>query len=188
MTTLVLIKHAMPELVADVPSNRWVLSEEGRENAARLGDELRARGVARVYTSLEPKALETAALAAVSLGVPVAPRLDLHENDRAGLGFVSMPELRARIRRFFDEPSVLVMGNESADAAFDRFERALRGIAAEAGNDVAAVVTHGTVLTLLVSRYNAVVPFEFWDSLALPSCVLVDGRTFALSSPHRAGT
>ena len=51
---------------------------------------------------------------------------------------------------------------------------------AEAGGQIAAVITHGTVLTTLVARHNPIAPFDFWDSLTLPSCVMLDGATFRL--------
>jgi broad specificity phosphatase PhoE len=180
MTKLVLVKHAPPEIVDDVASHRWVLSEAGRHRCAWLASQLADQGVARLYASLEPKALETAALVAVRLDLDVRPRRDLHENDRTGLGFLPMDDLRARIGRFFNEPSTLVMGTETAEAAGRRFEAAVRGLQAEAGDAGAAVVTHGTVLTTLVARHNPVEAFAFWDSLTVPSLVVLDGDSFRL--------
>jgi broad specificity phosphatase PhoE len=185
MAKLVLVKHAPPEITPEVVSHRWVLSAEGRGRCDWLAAELADQGVTQLYASLEPKALETAALVGVRLGLDVRPRRDLHENDRTGLGFGSIDELGAAIGRFFDEPSVLVIGAETAEAAGRRFEAAVRALRAEAGAQTAAVVTHGTVLTTLVARYNPVTPFEFWDSLTLPSCVVLDGDSFSLAGPVR---
>jgi broad specificity phosphatase PhoE len=183
MAKLVLVKHAPPAVTPDVASPRWVLSAEGQTRCSWLAGELAGLGVIQIYASLEPKALETAALAAVRLGLEVRPRRDLHENDRTGLRFGPMDELKARIRRFFDEPSALVMGTETAEAAGRRFEAAVRALLAESGDAVAAVVTHGTVLTTLVARHNPIQPFAFWDSLTVPSVVVLDGATFRLDGP-----
>jgi broad specificity phosphatase PhoE len=177
---LVLVKHAPPEITPEVASHRWVLSAEGRDRCDWLASELAGQGVTQIYASLEPKALETAALVAVRLGLDVRPRSDLHENDRTSLGFLPMDELRARIGRFFDEPSVLVIGTETAEAAGRRFESAIRALLAEAGGEIAAVVTHGTALTTLVTRHNPVEAFAFWDSLTVPSLVVLDGDSFRL--------
>jgi 2,3-bisphosphoglycerate-dependent phosphoglycerate mutase len=185
MAKLVLVKHAPPEITDNVDSNRWVLSEAGRGRCDWLASQLAEQGVTQLYASLEPKALETTALAAVRLGLEVRPRRDLHENDRTGLGFLPMDALRARIGRFFNEPSVLVIGTETADAAGRRFEAAVRALQAEAGDRMVAVVTHGTVLTTLVARYNPVQAFDFWDSLTVPSVVVLDGATFRLDEPPR---
>lgn len=185
MTELVFVKHSLAEITPDVISHRWVLSQEGRDRCSWLATELKSLGVARVYASLEPKALETAALAAVQLGVHVSPRPGLHENDRQGLGFVSPAELDRRMKRFFDSPLELVVGTETAQAALQRFEVAVRALASETPDQRAAVVTHGTVLSLLVAKHNPIAPFDFWKSLALPSYVRLDRSSFALDGPVR---
>jgi broad specificity phosphatase PhoE len=185
MAKLVLVKHAPPQIDDNVASHRWVLSEAGRDRCDWLASQLADQGVTRLYASLEPKALETAALVGERLGLEVRPRRDLHENDRTGLGFLPMDELRARIGRFFDEPSTLVIGTETAEVAGRRFEAAVRALLAEAGDQTAAVVTHGTVLTTLVARYNPVEAFAFWDSLTLPSLVVLDGASFRLDGQPR---
>jgi broad specificity phosphatase PhoE len=180
MAKLVLVKHAPPEVIAEVISHRWVLSQEGRKRCGWLAEKLRELRVARLYASLEPKALETAALVAIPLGLNVRPRADLHENDRTGLGFGPAAELRRRIERFFESPSELVIGGETAEAALARFEAAMVGITSEAQDRTCAVITHGTVLSLFVAKYNRIAPFAFWESLALPCCVVLDQPTFRL--------
>ena len=185
MARLVLVKHAPPEITSDVVSHRWVLSAEGRDRCDWLASELARQGVTQLYTSLEPKALETAALVSVRLGLEVRPRRDLHENDRTGLAFVSTDALRRLIRRFFEEPSALVIGAETAEAAGRRFEAAVRALQAEGRDQTVAVVTHGTVLTALTAKYNPIAPFDLWDSMTLPSCVVLDGASFTLDGPVR---
>ena len=180
MAKLVLVKHAPPVLDPDVASPRWVLSEAGRERCGWLADQLKARGVGALYASLEPKALETAALAGVRLGLDVRARLDLHENDRTGLAFGTAEVLRARIRAFLERPGERVMGEETATQALERFEAAIRRLLAETPGQSVAVVTHGTVLTLLVARYNPITAYDFWNGLSLPSLVTLDRDSFAL--------
>jgi broad specificity phosphatase PhoE len=180
MPKLILVKHAPPEIAPDVPSPRWVLSDAGRARCAWLAHELAAHDVRYLAASLEPKALETAALAAMPLGLPVAPRADLNENDRTGFGFGTEDEVRTAIRGFFDRRSEIVMGRESADVAFARYAAAVSGAVAAADGRNLAVITHGTVLTLFVSRHNPIAAFEFWASLRLPSYVVLDAASFAL--------
>jgi broad specificity phosphatase PhoE len=178
MAKLILVKHAPPQIDPEVPSPRWVLSPVGRDRCEWLATEFEAQGVTRIYSSLEPKALETAALAATRLGLEVHPRRDLHENDRTGLGFGAPDEFRQRMRRFFEAPSELVVGVETAGAALERFEAAITALASEAREQTLAVVTHGTVLTLLVAKHNPIAPFDFWDFLTLPSYVVLEGSGF----------
>ena len=183
MAKLILVKHAPPEITPEVISHRWVLSAEGRDRCAWLAEELKAQGVQRLYSSLEPKALETAALAAVGLGLEVRPRRDLHENDRTGLSFASSDALKQRMRRFFEAPQDLIVGEETADAALRRFEASVRAIVAEAPEQAIAIVTHGTVLTLLAAKYNPIRAFDFWEALTLPSHVALDGATLGFAGP-----
>ncbi|MGH6992955.1 MAG: histidine phosphatase family protein, partial [Caulobacteraceae bacterium] len=158
MAKLLLIKHAAPAMAPQTPSHRWVLSEEGRRACDPLAEELRLHRVSRIYSSLEPKALETAALVAMRLGLEVRPRAGLQENDRSGLGFVERGQLERLIAGFFDRPDERVIGAETAAEALQRFEQAVRSLAAEEPEGTAVVVTHGTVLTLLIAKYNPISP------------------------------
>ena len=78
--TLVLVRHAAPEIDPARPATAWRLSADGRAAAARL------RGtvvVDTVVSSPEPKALETAA----ALDAPLEIDARLREHDRAGVGW-----------------------------------------------------------------------------------------------------
>jgi broad specificity phosphatase PhoE len=179
MAKLVLVKHAPPRIDPQVISHRWVLSEEGRRRCDWLADELRRQGASRLYTSLEPKALETAALVAVRLGLALEPRPNLHENDRTGFGFQSAAELQRRLHDFFERPADVVIGNETANAAHQRFAEAIVNIVSEGQGEDVAVVTHGAVISLFVSRSNAIAPFKLWAALDLPSYVVLDPTSFS---------
>jgi broad specificity phosphatase PhoE len=185
MARLILIKHCPPQIDPAVISHRWVLSEDGQASCAWLADAMRREGVTRIYSSLEPKALETAALIAVRIGLDVCPHADLHENDRTGLGFVSGDELEERMQHFFGSPGLLVVGNETADAARVRFLSAIRAIQHNDPAETIAVVTHGTVISLLVGMDEKTEAYEFWKSLGLPSYVVLDGRTLRPLGPVR---
>jgi broad specificity phosphatase PhoE len=67
-----------------------------------------------------------------------------------------------------------------------RFEAAIRALAAEAPHESAAVVTHGTVLSLLVAKHNGLQAFAFWDALTLPSYVVLDPEHFTIDGPVRS--
>lgn len=164
---LILIKHAPPQILPEVISHRWVLSDEGRRRCDWLADELNEHGVSRLYTSLEPKALETAALVAVRIGLVLEPRPSLHENDRTGLGFVTEDELQQRLRQFFAQPTEITIGRETANGALQRFAASVGEIAAAVDNQNSAIVTHGTVISLFVADHNAVAPFDLWSRFGL---------------------
>ncbi|HEY2051930.1 MAG TPA: histidine phosphatase family protein [Caulobacteraceae bacterium] len=176
MGPVILVKHAAPVLTPDVASNRWVLSAAGQESCRWLAGELRAQGVLRLYSSLEPKALETAARVAIELGLDVRPRAELHENDRSGLAFGPAAELERLIARLFAEPDARVMGRETANAARARFTNAVRRIADESADAPVAIVAHGTVITLLLAQLSGVEPFAFWKAFGLACFVVLEGQ------------
>jgi len=175
MRKLILIKHCPPQIDPAVVAHRWVLSEDGQASCGWLARALKREGVAHLYASLEPKALETAALVGLSLGLAVQPRAGLHENDRSGIGFLSQEDLEARMQRFFATPDALVVGAETATAAHTRFEAAIRAILAESRTGTVAIVTHGTVISLLAGARDSAEGFDLWKSLGLPSYVVLDG-------------
>lgn len=179
MAKLVLVKHAPPQIIPEVAPHRWALSEEGRRRCDWLADELSSQRISRLYSSLEPKALETAALVAVRNGIVLEPRSNLHENDRTGFGFQQPDELRRRLREFFEWPTRITIGNETASDALQRFTQAVTDILSTAGSRNCAIVTHGTVLSLFLSRHNAIAPFDLWSALGLPSYVVLDPASFS---------
>jgi broad specificity phosphatase PhoE len=173
MANLILVKHAMPQLEPDVPSREWRLSDAGREGATILAGRLAPYAPGVIVASTEPKATETAQIAAAQLGTTMTTRDGLQENDRTGLGWLSTAELEARIARFFAEPGTLVMGHETADQAHARFAAAVDAICAMHPDETVVIVAHGTVITLYVSRATGIEPFPFWKRLGLPSFVVL---------------
>lgn len=111
----VLVPAIAPELAGETIALRDVISARkrhvgrfGRRSLSATG--LPQQGVSRLYSSLEPKALETSALVALGTGLTMEPRPDLHENDRTGLGFVGQDELQRRFRVFFDQSARVTIG------------------------------------------------------------------------------
>jgi broad specificity phosphatase PhoE len=183
---LLLAKHALPEIEPERPSREWRLSAEGRAQCVWLADRFAEAGVSRVLSSAEPKAVETAQIAAQRIGLAPLIGEGLHENDRTGLAFLGADSLRRRMIAFFDAPDQLVIGAESARAAQARFSAAVEFAIAQSAGETLAIVAHGTVITLLVAHHNAIDPFAFWESLTLPAVVILDGDTLALERviPH----
>lgn len=169
MATLVLIRHAAPQADSTAPASEWRLSHAGRVAARSLAEALRPLGLTRLVSSLEPKAVETGRILGQALGIPSEIAAGLHEHDRSNMGFVPAPErFQALVQALFARPEERVFGLESADEAHDRFRTAVARLLAEAPDDTLGVVTHGTVVSLLVSRANGLDGFEFWQGLELP--------------------
>ncbi len=174
---LVLVKHARPEVDPTRPAAEWTLGVDGFEGSRRLAERLRPVGLDLVVSSVEPKAAETGRIVADGLGLTWQTGHDLHEHVRQTARYLSQAMFEASIRRFFDSPSAVVFGEESADAAFNRFSTAVDVLVkAHAGRRL-AVVAHGTVIALLLSRRYGVDAFATWKALDLPSYVVVDRRS-----------
>jgi broad specificity phosphatase PhoE len=150
----------------------WGLSEEGRIAAAGLAERLATFRPATIVSSPEPKAEETACIIAERLNLAVARHEGFVEHRRPGLSFSTRADFEASVRRVFENSSERLFGGESADEACARFESALRDHAARP----LVVVTHGTVLTLFVSRKARLDPMTLWMSLKTPDAFVLDSE------------
>ena len=163
----------MPEVDAEAPASAWVLGETGRHRAALLAEGLIRLCPGVVWSSREPKAVETAEIVADSLGVPVRVAEGLEEHHRSGAPFFpTQREFESAVERMFREPDELVFGSETGTEALGRFSAAVNGII-EGGESDAVVVTHGTVMALYVAKVARVEPMGFWRRLGLPSFVVL---------------
>ena len=171
MRRLVLVKHSMPEIEPDKPASDWTLGEVGRRRAESLAAKLVELSPAVIWSSREPKAIETAELVAGELGVPVEIADGLEEHHRDNAPFLSSKEeFEESVERFFLSPDRLVLGTETAEEARGRYVAAIdKVIEAEQADSV--VVTHGTVMTLYVARVAGIRRMDFWRRLGLPSYI-----------------
>jgi broad specificity phosphatase PhoE len=175
MAKLLLIKHARPEVDPEVASEEWRLGAEGRDGAKRLADRLASYRFARLYSSVEPKALETAQIVARPRDLSVSEYPALHEHDRRDVPHMASREFISMVALFFNQPAVRVLGNETADEAYARFGAAVDGVLAkERGGSDVGIVTHGTVISLFAQRRAGVEPFGLWRRMGLPSYIVLD--------------
>ncbi|HEU4743187.1 MAG TPA: histidine phosphatase family protein [Meiothermus sp.] len=129
-----LVKHAQPEIVAEVPAKDWKLSAEGSRQSECLAERLRDAGLEQVITSLEPKAHslepkahQTGRILAERLSIPFSSAPDLHEHRRESTEFIGEhARWEEMVREFFASPDQLIFGEETADEAHRRFSRAVR--------------------------------------------------------------
>jgi 2,3-bisphosphoglycerate-dependent phosphoglycerate mutase len=173
MRHLVLIRHSLPEIDPNVPARGWRLSEEGRKRCVPLAEEVSVYDPAVVVTSQEPKAVETGQILAGRLGLSWETAEGLHEHERPWAPWEGREAFEAQVARFFARPDSLVFGEETADQARRRFTAALEEVLRRQGRRTVAVVSHGTVMALLVAHNNEMDPVGFWKSLSLPAVVVL---------------
>lgn len=163
--TLVLVRHAESEPRRDIPASRWTLSPRGRAQAAGVAARIRPRSPTAVVSSPEPKAVETARLAAAPLGL--APRVvpGLGEHARETVPYFPDPEdFRAAVLDMLARPGERVFGEETASESLARFSTTLEGVMAEERGHVVAV-THGTVMSLWLAPVLGLPAAEIWTEL-----------------------
>lgn len=167
---LILIRHSVPDMRRDIPAAEWRLSADGVARARALARALEPPGAAKVFTSVEPKAVETAKALADVWGLEVEEAAGLHEHERPMAQLLARDEFEQKVRELFRRPAEIVFGAESADHARRRFTMAVMRLIARADRDV-VVVTHGTVLALFVAEATGVEPFAFWKRQDMPFAV-----------------
>ena len=171
---LILVKHSVPEIEYDRPANTWKLSEAGRSRAQFLAEQLREFRPEVIVSSDERKAKETAQIVAETLQLSIESIHELHEHDRSHVPFLSAERFRASVREFFQKPDELVFGNETANQAHARFYRTVHSVLNTYRDKTVVIVTHGTVISLFVSRLTGVDGMALWNELALPSFIAMD--------------
>ena len=180
MNQLILVKHSQPDIVPNVSAKEWHLSPTGQARCNPLAEKLTAFSPDVFFSSTEPKAIETAQLAAEQMNVSSSIVQGLHEHDRTGVGYLAREQFESSVKNFFGTPDRLVFGNETANQAFERFSQAVKTIELENPDKHIVIVAHGTVISLFVSRYNAIAPFLLWERLGLPSFVVLSQGQYEL--------
>ena len=173
MPKLILIRHSQSRQDPARPAGEWDLSEEGRRRCEPLAARMAGYQADVIVTSRERKALATGQAVAERLGLACAAADDLHEHERRTARYTSAELFEQIIARFFERPDELVFGEETARQAGARFERAvLRVLAQHPGRNV-AIVSHGTVMSLFVSRRAGIAPLPLWRSLGMPAIIVM---------------
>lgn len=171
MPNLVLVRHSVPEQRPNEIPSQWRLSDQGRARAASIGARVRAaisdRPATGAVSSAETKAIETGELLAVG-----SVRVDHRLGEIRKPWYDSPDDLRQATFRYLTGHAV--PGWEDPGDALGRFDAAMSALIGK----VSVVITHGTVLTLWLSRrVGELDPQEFWTSLQMPDAFLFDSDT-----------
>lgn len=179
MSKLILIRHAAPRIVSEMPPFYWHLSADGKASAQRLAEALAVHAPFEVYTSRELKAKETGQIIAqrLSLNCHTDQEFSFYEHRRSGTFHQVKQQFIQEVEEFFAKPSEMVFGDETADSAFDRFDDSVDSLQRHRHNTDLAIVSHGRVISLYLSRHFGLDAFEVWQSLDSPSYAIIeDGK------------
>jgi broad specificity phosphatase PhoE len=166
---------------AGVNSAEWSLEAGAAELTADLAARLATSyPVDLVVTSHEPKAVGTGRTLAQGLGVRSVTAPDLEEHHRKRTALMDEAEWQRTLKRFFGSPHVLLFGQETGAEARRRFERGLRAVQAGNTGKRLAVVSHATVLTLLLAGPNGLAPYDLWRTFRMPEAVVVEPESLRI--------
>jgi len=156
---------------------RWPLSEEGQREAGVLARQNFWREVELIFSSPEPKALQTTRPAARRWGVPLETVDCLHELHRPQ----PVHDYEMVIARLFAEPETSIAGMEPAAQAAERITRCLKGLVASHPEQTLAVVSHGLILTLFLARLENRWPtVAEWRAIPFTGLAVMDTTTWRL--------
>lgn len=177
MTTgsqLILIRHSNPEIVQNLPAREWSISAEGRRRAEKIAERLAEHQPEVIFSSMEPKAQQTAEILSEILGLEFSVVDGLHEHERRDVPFHSQDDFRSLVRGLFEKPDALVFGEETGAQASERFRKSVDSILNSYGDKKVTLVSHGTVISLYVSWLTGIDGYSLWEGLGLPSIVVLD--------------
>ena len=134
-----------------------VLNEQGRAQAAVLGEKLRGRGIGHVYASDLRRAHETAMIAARALGVP-SVSVDARFRERGFGAFegLTRDECAAQCPEIWEsyqsDRRIMPPGSEPHDVVIDRMAAGVAdALQSSVGTAGVLVVGHGGALRLFLS-------------------------------------
>ena len=180
---LILVRHAMPEVVRGVSSKLWALGEHAREDCVLLAHALPAGLAPVVYASEQPKARETAAVIALRRGLSVVTDRRFAEVDQGDRWIEDdYRVVAARYLGGFDEP-----GWEPRASVVVRFTSAVDdALAVNTAGDL-VVVSHGLAMSLYLASAATIDLVPFWRPLTFPDAWRLDLQTKSLARVFAGG-
>ncbi len=175
---IVLIRHSKSLVNPDISITSWGLSAEGMILAKKLNSLPQIKTIQVVYSSLQPKALETAVLATKNLDIPIKTDDGLTESTSFTNKFVSLKELEENTRKYYAEKTCSINGGETFKEAQERFAKALEDIVKkEQGKENIGIVSHGNILAGFVSQMTSEDPLEIVQKIRQPDVAVFDWET-----------
>jgi len=188
MSEIVLIRHAKTTPDPSSSAKDWSLAVGAEDACKELAGRLEPLNLTKLISSIEPKAHNTAKFLGSQLDIPVSQADNLHEQDRSGAPFLSETAFQNNMRQNFEHPDKLIWGKETTAEALSRFTTTLKQLVDTNPNDKLGIVTHGTVISLLVAKYNFIDGYDFWQKLQMPDMVRLSLPYYQLSASKQMFT
>jgi 2,3-bisphosphoglycerate-dependent phosphoglycerate mutase len=174
MTRLYLVRHACTHMTGDT-AEHWPLSKEGQREANALARQDFWQQIDRLFSSPEPKALQTTEPTTRRWGIPLETVDCLHELRRPRL----VSDYQKLIEQFFAAPQKSVAGMKPAAQVAERITRCIKELVAAHPGQTLAVVSHGLVLTLFLAQLEDRWPtVAEWRAVPFAGSIIVDTNTW----------
>lgn len=172
-TRIFLVRHGATVLTAEdrfAGATNVALSDEGREQASRLGERLADDGITAVYASPLDRTMETARLISAPHHLPVTPREGLREIAHGHWEGLTRMEVERRYPQeaaaWEEDPYTYAPpGGESGLAVTARALPALLEIVRDHPDGTVLVVSHKATIRLLLSSLLGFDPRRYRDNL-----------------------
>jgi probable phosphoglycerate mutase len=181
-TRLFLVRHGATQLTAEdrfSGAGGAELSDEGEQQAARLGERLRPEAITAVYSSPYARALDTAHILAGRCGVAAIPTEALREISHGHWEGLTRREVEARFAEEYatweaDPFTFAPEGGESGVAVLARALPVVRDIVTRHAGERVLVVSHKATIRLVLSSLLGVDARGYRDRLdQAPACLNV---------------
>lgn len=166
----IFIRHAHSIVDFEKRSEDWVLSDQGRVAATRLGERLVPYKPKSIVASPERKARETAEVIAAILGLEVQLDADLREHEASA--YLPEGDFYQAVRTLLEQPDKAVFG-ETGTSAAERFARAL----SQSRPTPAVFVSHGRIMSSYLSKITNADGWALWQELTMPDAIHVSVDT-----------
>ena len=182
VTRLYLVRHGATELTAEDKFSGSIgveLSEEGRGQAARLGERLRNEGITALYSSPLSRTMETAGIVGRHCALSIDTRDGLREISHGRWEGLTRREVEAQYRAEYasweEDPFTFAPeGGESGVAVLARALPVIREIVTRHPGERVLVVSHKATIRIVLSSLLGFDPRGYRDRLdQAPACVNV---------------
>lgn len=175
---IVLIRHSKSLVNPNIPITTWGLSLEGVALAEKLSGIPQIRLLDVVYSSLQPKALETAVLATKNRGVPIKTDDRLTESTSFTNKFLSLELLEQNTKIYYSDKRLGFNNGENFEESVARFNLAIKDITKEESNRKnVGIVSHGNILTAFASQFVEKDIYEMHENMKYPDFAVLDWKT-----------
>lgn len=176
MAYLILIRHSICQQQPNVSTHEWALSSEGLVLCETLAAQIRPYNVKFVFSSREPKAIQTAKEIVKAFNGFDSQIIDgLEETHRTTAPYYkNVGDFQAAVIAGMQRLDDVVFGEEAFAAARWRLDQTLHDVMEKHPDEAVAVVSHGTVMALWLASLLHRPVQDIWQAMGMPAYAVIE--------------